>query len=59
MKNYCTPRTLADTTFTTGYGISKHPRSMMPSRTERMAGVVLACLIGIVGALLLIHGLAP
>lgn len=24
MKNYCTPRTLADTTFTTGYSTAPH-----------------------------------
>lgn len=55
MKNYNTPRTLADCQFTTGYGLSQHPRSRPASRTERMAGVLLAVAIGICLAALLAH----
>lgn len=53
MKNYQTPRTLAESSFATGYPtLAPKPA---PSRAERMAGYMLALVIGVASALLLVH----
>lgn len=56
MKNYTTPRTLADAQFTQGYPI--HPMPQPPTNAERVAGVLLAVVIGVLFALLIVHSLA-
>jgi len=52
MRNERTPRTLAEATFTTGYQDKPIPRN------DKVAGVVMAFVVGILSALLLVHGLA-
>jgi hypothetical protein len=52
-----TPRTLAECRFTTGYASAQHPRRPVPI-SERIYGVLLATVIGILGAAALVHGLA-
>ena len=51
MKNYHTPRTLAECVFTTGYGIAQQPAR---SRWYHVAGTVLA--FALIGALLAWRG---
>ncbi len=53
MNNIHTPRTLAECRFVVGHQSIEHPRST--SESERVAGVVLATLIGVLGALALLH----
>lgn len=48
MKNYRTPRTMAETTFATGYPVS----------VSSGASIGLAVVIGVVLAVLLVHGIA-
>lgn len=50
MKNLQTPRTLSESSFVTGY-----PAVVVTSRRERIAGVLLAVVIGVVMAALLAH----
>lgn len=50
MKNITTPRTLAECNFSIGY-----PTVALPNRRERVAGVVLAVVIGILCAAGLVH----
>jgi ABC-type nitrate/sulfonate/bicarbonate transport system permease component len=54
--HYTTPRTLADASFVQGY--STMPIKAPVSRSERLAGVFLAVVIGIALALLLVHGVS-
>ena len=52
-----TPRTLSECRFTTGYASAPHPRRPVPL-SERIYGVLLAVIIGVLGAAALVHGLA-
>lgn len=52
MKNVNTPRTLAECQFHVGYPSKQSPQ---PSR---IADVVVAVVLGVIGAALLVHGLA-
>jgi ABC-type nitrate/sulfonate/bicarbonate transport system permease component len=54
--HYTTPRTLADCQWTSGY--TTLPIQSPVSRSERLAGVFLAVVIGIATALMLAHWLA-
>ena len=47
-----TPRTLAECRFTTGYGIASP--APVP-RLERVLGVVVALVVGVLGALAIVH----
>lgn len=51
MKNIRTPRTLADSTFETGYSAAT-----FVSRRDRFAGYVLAAAIGVALTLVLVYG---
>ena len=52
MKNYTTPRTLADATFTTGYPSMAY----RTSKAERLADYALAIAIGVGLAAVLFYG---
>jgi hypothetical protein len=54
VKNVTAPRTLADSQFFVGYSAADHPRRPVPVG-ERVAGVVLATVIGIVVAAATVH----
>jgi hypothetical protein len=55
MKNGTAPRTLADSQFVLGHAAAEHPAHHRPSITERIAGVMLAVVIGVVLAAALFH----
>ena len=48
-----TPRTLAECRFTSGHAIAHLPQQA--TRTERIAGVLVAVAVGVLGALALVH----
>jgi len=49
-----TPRTLADCKFSVGHAQAQHPRRPVPI-SERIYGVLLATVIGLLGAAALVH----
>lgn len=51
MKNIRTPRTLADSSFETGYSAVS-----FPNRRDRIAGYVLAAVIGVTMTLVVMYG---
>lgn len=51
MKNLRTPRTLADSSFETGYSAAT-----FPNRRDRVAGYVLAVVIGVALTLTIVYG---
>lgn len=53
MKNYTTPRTLSECNFTSGYAIAD-----TEPHWEKVAGIVLAVVIGVALAALLFRGLS-
>ena len=56
MKNHTTPRTLADSAFVVGYSSAPTARRL---DVGSAVGVLLAVIIGVIGAALLVHFLAP
>lgn len=54
--HYTAPRTLSECSFVTGY--STLPIAAPVSRFERIAGVLLAVVIGLALALLIVHGVS-
>jgi hypothetical protein len=55
MKNINTPRTLADCSFTVGHQLIEHTHHRRESPAERIAGVLLATALGVIGAAALVH----
>jgi hypothetical protein len=53
VKNVNTPRTLADCEFTSGYQSARF--SVKPTKGERIAGVFVAVVVGVLLALVLVH----
>jgi hypothetical protein len=56
MKNYTTPRTLAESSFVCGYSTTPIAPNKPPvSRSERIAGVFVAVVVGVLLAMVLLH----
>lgn len=55
MKNITTPRTLSECSWTTGYPAVQHEHHSREGMVERIAGVLLATVIGVLLSAFLLH----